>query len=107
MAEVFDPAANKRPMSKIVKNISESTGIPLGWLFTWTAFLLGLPLTFAVWLTITLSDIRRDMHDIKSNIWTESAHEYWALELQRKNPSLNVPLNPAIFNKRLTKSEGE
>lgn len=94
-------------MSKIVKNISESTGIPLGWLFAWTAFLLGLPLTFALWLTLTLNDIRRDLHEMKANIWTEAAHEYWALELQRKNPDLKVPLNPAIFNKRLTQNDGE
>lgn len=87
-----------------MKNISSATGIPIGWLFATVAFLFGAPLMFAIWLAVTINDIQRDLQEIKGDLWTESSHEYWAMDLQRRNPALQVPLNPGVFQKKSAKN---
>lgn len=102
--KLVDPAATQKFMSAVVKNISSVTGIPITWLFTTVAFLFGAPLSFSIWLAVTISDIKRDIREIKSDMWSEASHEYWALELQRQNPDLRVPLNPQTFQKKSAKN---
>lgn len=92
-------------MSRVIANISGATGIPIGWIFAIFVFLIGPPLCFAIWLATTISTIQRDIRDIKGAMWTETNHEYWALELQRRNPQISVPLNPSVFQKKLAQND--
>lgn len=94
-------------MSKVIASISGATGIPIGWMFTLLVFLIGPPLCFAIWLATTISTIQRDIREMKGAMWTETNHEYWALELQRRNPQISVPLNPSVFQKKLANNSSQ
>ncbi|MEW6303502.1 MAG: hypothetical protein AB1705_08535 [Verrucomicrobiota bacterium] len=77
---------SKESVKELVASVTEDTRVQLG-------LAVGC-VVFAFWLGAMVSDIRRDVRELRADVakaWTVAEMQEWSLSLKSQNPGLVVP----------------